>query len=156
MHFHGEPRLIMEDKVWAEWLRWYACGQTVPGHLTTPSAHRQALEIANELQQSAMCMGNSMSGEIAMVGFAFEVARNVALGKPILSFGFIAERLTRRADDGDDCWAFDLPPRKDPKVFQDASALAHEAVRAMKSWSYGMPLNERHLLSTIEIEGLRI
>jgi hypothetical protein len=158
MTFHGEPDLgVMSEREWAACLQRYAGPDLpVPGHLTTPTAHRHASEIVGELGQSARCWGHNINPRLVMAGFALEVAHAIDLRKTIRSLGFIAAKLIRRADKGDDGWAFDLPPRIDQERFADANGLAKEAVTAMKSWKDPAPIaiNERHLLSTVEVEEL--
>ena len=146
----------MDGKEWAETLQRYtAPDRIVPCNLTTPGAHRQALEIAHELSSAASCfVGTWIIPRMVMFALAFHVARACAQDKPIKSLGYIAEQLMRKVEDGDDCWAFDLPPRIDAKSFQTASALATQAVKALKGFDYGIKIEDRHLMSTVAIEKL--
>jgi hypothetical protein len=155
MKFHGEPDLsVMSERGWAACLQRYAEDRLVPDQLTTPTAHRHASEIVSELGQSARYWDHNISPQLVMAGLACATAHAIALGKTIRSFGFIAAKLIRRADNGDDGWAFDLPIRIDRERFSDANALAKEAVKAMKTSATPVALNERHLLSTFEVEEL--
>jgi hypothetical protein len=111
-----------------------------------PGAHQQALEIAHELE----AITNEPGWHI-MVAIAFQICQAHAQGKPIRSFGFIAERLVRAAENGDNVWLYDLPRRIDGDKFDQALDLAGESIVALRVW---LPICEEALASTTAIECL--
>lgn len=133
-------------EAWRRCLAW--CGGA-PGHVATPHAHRQVLEISHEL--TALL---DLNGEIAvaMQALAFWICRAHAAGKTIRSLAFIAEELARRCDEGDDTWLYDIPPCIPAAEFESAAKLAKQAADALRS--YGIAIDRRSLLSTQRVEML--
>jgi hypothetical protein len=116
----------------AEWREWLAYFGGAPGSVATPAAHRQATEISHAL--------STLAGDkprLVMQAFAFHVCKAHAAGKIIRSFGFIVERLARKADKGDDGWIYDLPSRIEAAAFDDAAGLANSGTQALKSFDRG-------------------
>jgi hypothetical protein len=76
-----------------------------PGRLTAADAYRQAIELASELQQVAFTMcGQVIKPDDCVIGVAFAIAKAQVEGKQINLLGFIAERLIRSIEGGDDSW----------------------------------------------------
>ena len=131
----------------AEWREWLAYFGGAPGSVATPAAHRQATEISHAL--------STLTGDkprLVMQAFAFHVCKAHAAGKIIRSFGFIVERLARKADKGDDGWIYDLPSRIEAAAFDDAADLANKGTQALES--FGIGATSRELLSTFQVESL--
>ncbi len=141
------PEVFMSFNQWKTWLNGF--GADVPGHLQTPAAHRQALEIANELTSHP---AGNFCGHEAMSALAFWVAKACAEGRKIRSLGFIAERILNQLDNSDLSAIHDRPTYKDECEFGEAHQLALEMVAALESHEF--PANRARLLSTSRIEGL--
>ena len=142
VRFNGEPPEAMSLDRWRGWLKSYG---GAPELLTTPAAHRQALELAAELRAHT-----SVTGWLLMAVLAYRVCKAHRDGKRISSYGFIATSIMRDVAKGDYAWLTGLPTRIDQKVFDDAMDLASKSVTALQSWK--IPLDAREMTATIKVE----
>lgn len=122
----------------------------LPQHLSTPSAHIQACEIANLLTWRCRGNGRRVEPTRCLEALAHEIALDVRRGRTIRSFGLAAERLYRRACDGDLSWAFDWPTTLSPEEVQSAHTVALRAIRILEGRCFNHL--RRELLSTSELE----
>jgi hypothetical protein len=151
LHFCGTiDENVMSMGNWREWLERFSL-RPVPGHLYSPDAWRQAIEIGHELMA---CSYGQVTVYEAMIGFAAAVCQEVAKGKVIRSFGFIAQKLASKARETDVAWAYDTPRTQhvSQRTFEDAHGLARDAVRAFSESQF--PARQCKLLATYEIETL--
>lgn len=149
INFNGKMQQGLTLEQWRLWLKRFA--REVPGHLLTPDAHQQAIEIANELQ--AHDNAENFSVEDAMKAIAVLLARSVTDGRKIYSLGFIADRLLRELDHDDETSILNRPTYLDDSEYEPAHAFAHEARAALETFDWFHMCPER-LLSTAEIEYL--
>ena len=137
-------RPAVDRETWAQMLDRYG---SVPGHLKTIPVHRQAMEIIAEL-------GEVVGAEQwdVMHGLVFEIWQAVKSRRVIHSLGFIAEKLIRKADEGDDTWIFDLPSLQDQTTLDWTMKWAKHYIAIANT--NGIETHDRVLLGTIGLEAL--
>ena len=140
-HQHTPP---VDCAKWGQMLARYGY---VPQHLTTPASYLQSMDLIGEL--AAVSKRESFQ---IVYGLAWAIAEAVRRSRPIRSLGFIAERLLRRATNGDELWMFDVPSVEDPKVIGMAMGHAHRYIVLAKG--RGIATDDRALLGTVELENL--
>ena len=133
---------------WTHWLKAYG---DVPGHLKTPHAFEQALEISRELKD---ILGGLGDVHHVLRSFAFHVCKAHAEGRNIRSFAFIAEVLARQAEDGLDDWLWHVPSIYPAADFEAASMLARRWVEILEAYTYGLVICGDMLASTTGAEKL--
>lgn len=132
------------------------CGETAPVHLMTRKAHRQAVEITTflcvqlgwvTLSDDCKQIANSNPVQVREMAIAVagEIAKAVAKGRTIRSLGFIAERLGRSVEHGDESFVFDRPvtlSERDEEIAHDiaikgAAMLEANGKMFVREWMLG-------------------
>lgn len=151
MHATDPPKFSDYPTIgqWEEWLTHFS--SDVPGHILRPEAHRQAVEIAHEIE--AHWAANYLIAKAdAFHALAVWVARACEEGRSIRSFGFIAERLLRQLDDEDTSSVENRPAWYDDQDMAEAASLANQMLDELSETE--IDVCRERLVSTSGLEEL--
>jgi len=144
------PKVAMSLEQWRVWLCHFT-DYDVPGHLTTPAAHRQALEIAHELS-SPLWSGHDITAGDVMEALVVRLAKAIDEQRVIFTLAYVAEPIARNLCDGDNSLIFNRQSYLSEGDHAAAHDLAIKIAEALESFGY--PIFKDRLLSTGGLERL--